>query len=168
MRSIYRGLTVVLALGAAAVVSACDETAGPLEAEEMLLQAAPSLSPGELLNGLGLEPAQAARAQDRVEALHVSMLELHDLHGGASDLSDAEREEMHAVMAEIHDRHEELMGSLTDAQRERFFENVHAQMTEHGTGDITDDQHDRMRLHLDGHDEAQHEHGGDHGMGGGH
>lgn len=127
------------ALLGAIALTACEhavaDMVGPLDAE-MLAAAATEVSPGDLVADLGLEPGQQEQVTQDVESLHAAMLALHEaLSGHRENMSESEREALHreleGQMQDVHEKHDALMGSLTEEQRQRFAEHVHARVEGH-------------------------------------
>ena len=85
-----KAMLAVLALAAA---TACSEAASePTTVEtEALIASAATWTPSDLTRGLRVDDATRQRIEAGVQALHASMLELHERHRKVEDLEGAAR-----------------------------------------------------------------------------
>ena len=146
--------TTALGCLTALAATAChhgDEPMAPAQMDAMV-EAAPALSLRDALHELDLDAEQRSRLDPLVDELSASMMDVHESMARFHESEDVDRTEAHAVleaeMEGLHERHDVLMQSLTEEQRQAFVDHVRTQLEGHGV-----------------HDEGRH---GDHHVGLGH
>jgi hypothetical protein len=138
--------------------SACSEaTTQPTAVEtEALLATSTEWSPIDLTRDLQVDDVTRANIEAGVQALHTSMLDLHERYESAQSLAGdaraAQIDDIEADLRALHEQHIVLWNSLDPAVKKTLAERMHEQMGNHHADDAGS-LHDRMRRL----------HGGDHG-----
>lgn len=151
-------LRSTLAVLAAISTAACSEAASEPTAvdTETLVATAADWTPADLTRDLPVDAATQQRIDADVQAMHASMLEVHERHATAGTLEGAARDaylaDLAADMAALHEQHSVLWDSLDPAVQEMLASRFHEQMREQHGVDGAMSLHDRMRRL----------HGGDH------
>ena len=141
--------------------TACSEAATqPTAVEtEALLATSTEWTPIDLTRDLQVDDATRAKIEAGVQALHTSMLELHERYEGAQSLEGdaraAQIDDIEADLRALHEQHIGLWNSLDPAVKKTLAERMHEQMRNHHADDAGS-LHDLMRRL----------HGGDHGTDG--
>ncbi len=139
MKRLRHSALLTSVLLATVAATACDPDPEPLvglDEVEALAAAAQEMTVDGVLDDLGLDPSERAEVEAKLQALHTSMLALHDLHAQSmGDLSDEEKADLHGrlqdQMEEIHAGHAAFMESLSEEQQARFQEHLHGAMEAH-------------------------------------
>ena len=123
---------------------------------ETLVATAADWTPADLTSDLPVDAATQQRIDAGVQAMHASMLELHERHAAAGTLEGAARDaylaDLGEAMQAVHEQHRELWESLDPAVQETLASRFHEQMRDYHGDDDAMSLHDRMRRM----------HGGDH------
>ncbi|MGH7481565.1 MAG: hypothetical protein ACRELV_05375 [Longimicrobiales bacterium] len=150
-----------LATLALAATTACSDAASePIAVDtEALVASATAWTPSDLTRDLQVDDATREKIEAGLQALHASMVELHDRHETAQTLKGEARDayvaDLKADMQELHEQHRALWESLDPAVKEALAARLHQRMREHD-GETASSLHERMRRL----------HGGDHGADG--
>jgi hypothetical protein len=151
-------LLTTLATLAAISTAACSEAASEPTAvyTEALVATAADWTPADLTHDLPVDAATQQRIDAGIQAMHTSMLELHERHATAGTLEGVARDaylaDLAADMQALHAQHRALWDSLDPAVQETLASRFHEQMRDHHGDDDAMSLHDRMRRM----------HGGDH------
>ena len=144
------GLHSTITALAAISTLACSEAASEPTAvdTEALVATAADWSPANITRDLPVDAVTQQRIDAGVQAMHASMLELHERHAAAATLEGAAREaylaELTADMQTLHEEHSALWDSLDPAVQETLAARFHEQMRAHH-GDDGISLHERMR-----------------------
>lgn len=164
-----RTLLPTLAALTLAATTACAEAGSEPTAVETdaLLASVTAWTPADLTRDLQVDDATRQRIEAGVQALHASMIELHDRHQKAAPLEGAARDtylaDLHADMKELHEQHIELWESLDPEVRKVLAARMHERMREHHGDETANSLHERMRrMHGGDHDADHADHGAGH------
>lgn len=141
-----------------AAATACSETTPePTTVEtRALIASASTWTPSELTRDLEVDDATRQEIEAGVQALHASMVDVHERHRKAANLEGdarvAHMADLDADVRALHEQHKALWGSLDPAVREALATRLHERMDDHDDGTLTS-LHERLRRM----------HGGDHG-----
>ena len=151
-------LRISIATLAAISIAACSEASSEPTAvdTEALVAMSADWTPADLTHDLAVDAATQQKIDAGLQAMHASMLELHERHATAGTLEGAARDaylaDLAADMQSVHEQHRALWDSLDPAVQETLASRFHEQLRDHHGADDAMSLHDRLRRM----------HGGDH------